>query len=382
MRPWILSLMFFAGGVAFPSAASAHLGSVKFIDVRPGAEAVHLQVDIEAVDAAMELGLSTDASDEAIRIRREALNAWVAQGRQIREGEAACPLTVGSMVFVERDARRYVRFEAEAACAGEGQRVLRDDLVYPDDPQHEALVTLRDGSGEGAVVLRRGHRETDIEPAGVGALIAVFAWQGVLHFALGFDHVLFLLSLLLGVGLGALGGGKGTARTLLRQLAWVVTAFTVGHSVTLIFAALEIVVAPAAPVEIAIAASIAFVALWNVRRLRTGKAKGLSTAALGEKADSTRQLAWTALLFGLIHGFGFSSVLAELGLPALGTTAALLAFNVGIEVAQLAFVALCIGPLLWLGRRGWYSRTAMVGSVAIAACAAYWVVERIQSLGA
>jgi hypothetical protein len=114
-------------------------------------------------------------------------------------------------------------------------------------------------------------------------------------------------------------------------------------------------------VEIAIAGSIVAVALHTARAPR--QRRGLPLVAAG---------------FGLIHGFGFSSVLREVGLPAGDTALALVAFNVGIELAQLAFVALVLGPLLFLGRRPYYERAVVRGgSLLIAAMASYWVVERV-----
>jgi hypothetical protein len=149
---------------------------------------------------------------------------------------------------------------------------------------------------------------------------------------------------------------------VLRDLAWLVTAFTVGHSVTLALAALEIVVLPSQPVEIAIAASIVLVALHTCFVPR-----------------GRRVLPLVAGVFGLIHGFGFSSVLRELGLPAEDTVLALVSFNVGIELAQLAFVALVLGPLLAVAKRPAVYERWLVrgGSLGIAAVASYWVVERV-----
>ncbi|GAB4112001.1 MAG: hypothetical protein OHK0013_48090 [Sandaracinaceae bacterium] len=169
--------------------------------------------------------------------------------------------------------------------------------------------------------------------------------------------MLFLLSLLLVAGMQAARGGT---RRALRDVALVVTGFTLGHSVTLIAAALDWVVLPSRPVETAIAASIVLVAAWNVAR-----------------PEPRRGLPAVATAFGLVHGFGFSSVLRELVLPTEGRVAALLAFNVGIELAQLGCVLAVLGPLAWAGRQGWYRRYAVQGgSALIALVASYWMVTR------
>jgi hypothetical protein len=173
--------------------------------------------------------------------------------------------------------------------------------------------------------------------------------------------VLFLLSLVLAAGLVA--AREGT-RKALRDVAILVTAFTIGHSVTLIAAALGVVVLPSRLVESLIAASIIVVAGANVW-----------------KPEARKSIPWLAFGFGLIHGFGFSSVLAEYGLPTGHRVLALLCFNVGIELAQLAFVAVVLFPLAWAARYDGY-RAVVVrgGSVVIALLAAVWLAERALGL--
>jgi len=114
-----------------------------------------------------------------------------------------------------------------------------------------------------------------------------------------------------------------------------------------------------------IAASILLVAVLNYAR-----------------PEARAQMPWIALGFGLVHGFGFSGVLAELGLPARARVLSLLSFNVGIELAQLAAVLVAIGPLTWLARRPGY-RTWVVkgGSVVIGLLATFWMIERALGLG-
>ncbi|MFW6197404.1 MAG: HupE/UreJ family protein, partial [Myxococcota bacterium] len=266
----------------------------------------------------------------------------------------------GPVRRVERDGRLHLSLRVAYACPApvEGL-VLHDDTVFDDDPRHEAIVRIRGPGRSDAVVLRPGSRSAALGEAPTTAgLVGVFLWEGMLHLATGYDHVLFLLSLLLAAGFVVVRRGIGPA---LRDVAILVTAFTLGHSVTLIAAALEVVVLPSRPVEAIIAASIVAVAGHNVVR-----------------PEERRSLPWMAFVFGLIHGFGFSSVLAELGLPAGQTVLALVAFNVGIEVAQLVFVAIALGPIAWAAQLPSY-RSVVVrgGSVAIGAVATVWLVERV-----
>ncbi|MFP8874364.1 MAG: HupE/UreJ family protein [Myxococcota bacterium] len=180
---------------------------------------------------------------------------------------------------------------------------------------------------------------------------------GVEHILTGFDHLLFVLALVLLVGRG-------------KMLLWTVTAFTVGHSVTLALAILEWIILPQAPIEIAIAFSIYVLAIEIVR-----KEQG--------KATMVNRAPWVvAGLFGLLHGLGFAGALAEVGLPNQEIPLALFSFNVGIEVGQLLFVALVL--LAWALLRAapirWPAKIIDVPTYAIGGMAAFWVFERTWAL--
>jgi hypothetical protein len=197
------------------------------------------------------------------------------------------------------------------------------------------------------------------KPRNLWATSKTFVAEGARHLVTGYDHMLFLLALLLAAGPIAVREGM---RRGLRDVAVVVTSFTLGHSITLVAAALELVPFNSKAVEIGIAASILLVAALNV--LRPQRA-----------AESHRP--WLAFAFGLVHGFGFSSVLGELGLPLAERTTALAAFNVGIELAQLGLVALLLWPLARLARSRNYRPLVMqLGSAAIACAAVVWLLER------
>jgi hydrogenase/urease accessory protein HupE len=181
----------------------------------------------------------------------------------------------------------------------------------------------------------------------------VFIPAGVHHILIGPDHILFLIGLLL------LGGSLG-------KLVRIITAFTIGHSITLSLAALDIVTLPAALVEPAIALTIIIVGADNLLR---GQGRDLRF--------------WMALAFGLIHGFGFASVLKDFGLPQSALGWSLFSFNVGVEIGQLAVVVV-VASLLAAIRQ--YSpkvgqRVAVAGSVVVIGAGAYWFVERIMSAG-
>lgn len=177
-----------------------------------------------------------------------------------------------------------------------------------------------------------------------------FLKLGIEHIFTGYDHIAFLVGLLL------LGGS-------LRRLIGIVTAFTVAHSITLALAALEILAPPPRVVEPLIAASIVFVGLEDLWALWRGR------------AESALRHRWMiTFAFGLVHGFGFASVLRELDLPRAVLATGLVSFNLGVEVGQVCIVLLAL-PLLRRLRTVRAFSPAMAGLVC--ALGAFWLVQRL-----
>ena len=172
-----------------------------------------------------------------------------------------------------------------------------------------------------------------------------YLWLGMTHIFLGYDHVAFLLALLFVPSF--------------RGLVKVITAFSVAHTVTLGLAALGVVALPSKWVETTIAASIVYVAAQNLRHR-------------GEIQHRWR----ITFAFGLVHGFGFATVLRELGLPANGLVRSLLAFNLGVEVGQLAIAAACWPLLVWIGRRRWAGGVRVAVSSVLITFGLAWLVDR------
>jgi hypothetical protein len=227
-------------------------------------------------------------------------------------------------------------------------------LTVLEDPTYGATFSLADEQGRwmGSKLLGIDDPEFLFFPGGAGPAtpsFGEFLRLGLHHILTGYDHLLFLAGLLV------------ACRRLAMMLA-LVTSFTVGHSITLVLADLDLVAAPGGVVEPLIAASIAFVGIENLVRLDEPKGRWLVTVA-----------------FGLVHGFGFAAGLKETGLAAAGTSLVvpLLAFNIGVELGQIA-VAAPLVPILWRLRR-WppYSRYgAPAISVMVAAAGLYWLAER------
>ncbi len=176
-----------------------------------------------------------------------------------------------------------------------------------------------------------------------------FLRLGIEHLFLGYDHLCFLLALVI------------ASRP--RELIAIVTSFTVAHSLSLLLAALDVVRLPPRLVETAIAATIVHVAVQNLRGAPTGRRWMLTFG------------------FGLIHGFGFASVLGEMTLPTHGLVRCLLAFNVGVEIGQLALIAATLPLVAWL-RRGPHERSVVRAvSLLLALFGALWLADRACNLG-
>jgi hydrogenase/urease accessory protein HupE len=217
-------------------------------------------------------------------------------------------------------------------------------------------VALLDGT-RGTTLVRPSRPWVELETArGPAAVAGAYLAHGVEHILLGIDHLLFVLALILIV-------------RSMRMLLWTITAFTLAHSITLALATLGVVRVPGPPVEATIALSIVLLASEILRMQR------------GEPSLTARWPWLVAFCFGLLHGFGFAGALAAVGLPPGDIPLALFAFNLGVELGQLAFIAAVLGALA-LARRtrvlsGLGRHALPVTASAIGVLAAFWFFERL-----
>jgi HupE/UreJ protein len=225
---------------------------------------------------------------------------------------------------------------------------VEDDLFDVVGPDHHTLARIEWPGGTGQFAFEPSARVAHFSVGGSPArAVGSFLGLGIHHILSGYDHLLFLLGLLLS------GGG-------LLALAKIITAFTLAHSVTLSLAVLDVVVLPDRLVEAVIALSIAFVAAENLAP---------------RPAVSRRWL--VSFLFGLVHGFGFSSALRELGLGRQGLALSLVGFNVGVEAGQALVIAILLPVLVLLRRSRWQHRAVHGSSVAILVIGLILFVERV-----
>jgi hypothetical protein len=244
-------------------------------------------------------------------------------------------------------------------------------LLFEVDPTHRGLLQLIGGAAEQAAVLSRDAPRASLNVSAPGRWqqFASFLGEGIWHILKGYDHILFLLTLLFPavVRHGVTGWEpRESLRDTSLDVLRVVTAFTLAHSLTLSLAVLGWVHLPARWVECGIALTVLLGALNNLRPV------------------IVRRRWAVAFVFGLVHGFGFASVLADLGLHGANLVLSLLGFNSGVEIGQLVIV-LAVLPLAFLLRHTLIYRHAFmpVGSTAIVLLAGYWLVTRMlgASLG-
>lgn len=326
-------------------------------------------VDIELTLARPELlGLVKDLdsnhdgalAEDELTAARDVLTVAVQRGLRLSRGDAACDVVVEGTGLVEEDG---VVIAARARCGAGAADVVVDfafveNFAAPTEKQqsfaagHRHLGTVKTQAGSHDVVAFAGAREFTLVDSDAAPPVGAYLVLGVEHILLGFDHLVFLL----GVLIVLLRGGTW------RSLLMVITAFTLAHSITLGLAATGTLVPPSRTIEILIAASIVFV---------------------GVESFFARSVAgrWKVTLpFGLIHGFGFAGALSEIGLPRDHLIPALALFNVGVEVGQLVAVALATPLLLLLRARldeRQRDRLVNVVAAAVVVAGSVWMVERI-----
>ena len=361
-RPFVGLLLLLALSAGVPEAR-AHPAPFSYLDLHLDAQRTGGVLVIHDFDAAYELQLEDPQAllePSVARARAGELLAVVAQRlRIVADGEPAALQWHPVEVLPQRQS---LSFAFTLALAARPSHLEIDTILFPYDPVHQTFINVYEAGLLERQAILDANRSRFEHFAGTTqgrwTLVRTFVVSGVEHIMIGPDHLLFLLGLLL------LGGSPW-------RLATIVTAFTLGHSVTLSLAALDLVRVPAALVEPAIALSIVVVGVDNLLVRRRG--------GLGPQPAAFDLRPWLAVAFGLIHGFGFAAVLREVGLPPGALGWSLAAFNVGVELGQLAAVALAVVLLAAVRRYDvvWAERIVVAGSIGVIAAGVYWFAERV-----
>jgi hydrogenase/urease accessory protein HupE len=335
--------------------ASAHPTPFSYLDIRLNERFADVDVVAHVIDIAHDLNIDPPErlfEPETLNQRGPDIARLLASRFQLQADGvqlAAGPWTAAAPLTERQSLRISTRFPLRGAPGA----VVLSASMFPYDPQHQTFINVYEDDALALQAILDASK-TRVEffsgsRQGIWAVIRKFVPSGVEHILIGPDHLLFLVGLLL------LGG-------TLRQLALVVSGFTVAHSITLSLAALNIVNPPARVIEPAIALSIVYVGADNLM-----------------VRDGRDMRAWIAFAFGFIHGFGFANVLREMDLPRSALGWSLFSFNLGVEVGQLVVVVTVASALAALrshsealGRR-----LAYAGSVGVIAAGAFWFIQRV-----
>ncbi|WP_338758867.1 HupE/UreJ family protein [Massilia sp. METH4] len=354
------------------AAASAHPSPQSEVLLEGRADSVHAQVTLPLDELALALDRRpAEPGPDSALVTDVQLGAYLAAHiRPVAPDGRAWTVKTGDVRWMlrQRPADVVASLTLRPPAGAPLDRfTLNVDAIAHQVPSHVTIVAMR-GRGEARPrvvgTLRFGQRSVAVRGADprwwIGS--ADLFRLGMAHIAEGADHLLFLLTLLLPAALVANGGrwqGYGGTRHLAANLLKVVTAFTVGHSLTLLLGATGAVRVPEQPVEVAIAASI------------------LVSAAHAWRPLFPRREAWIAAGFGLVHGLAFGATLRELDLSGLRLACGILAFNLGIETMQAVIVALAAPLLVLLARSRFGTRGRRVAILAAGAAAVAWVVQRV-----
>jgi len=363
-------------GLLLPGGARAHKPSDSYLSFQVAGNQITGQWDIALRDLEHAIGLDANGNGEItwgeLKAKHADIAAYALARLALRADSRQCTLRATDHLVDDHSDGAYavLRLVADCPLASSAPQVLDIDytLFFDFDAQHEGLLRLASEAGTitGVFNAERRTQRFELKAANATEQFLSFARQGVWHIWIGFDHILFLLSLLLPAVM-FYQRGRWQSVQRFRPAFWdvvrVVTSFTLAHSITLSLAALGVVSLSSRLVESAIALSVVLAALNNVRPV-------------------VEERRWMmAFLFGLIHGFGFAGVLAELGLPKGSLLLALVGFNLGVEAGQLAIVAAFLPLAFLLRETPLYRRGIMTGgSLLIAALAGVWMVERVFDL--
>ena len=353
--------------------AFAHKPSDSYLTLRVQNELIEGQWNIALRDLDFAIGL--DGDDDGLitwgelRTRHDALAAYALSHLRVSADGRPCTIrpTEHLVDYHTDGAYAVLRFVARCTAAPETIN-LGYNLFFDLDPLHRGLLRL-DYKGHTHTAIfspDRNDQELELGVVNPWRRFLDYGREGIWHIWIGYDHILFLLSLLLPAVLRR-EGGHWRAVPGFRPAFWevfkIVTAFTVAHSITLSLAAVGIVSLPSRLVESAIAASVVLVALNNLFPILRV------------------HLWWVAFGFGLVHGLGFASVLIDLGLPSGALVTALVGFNLGVEVGQVAIVGVFLPLAFWMRNSWFYQRLVLgFGSLAIAVVASVWLLERSLNL--
>ncbi|WP_197493994.1 HupE/UreJ family protein [Lewinella sp. 4G2] len=340
----------------------------------------HYQITAGDLNLALGLNLTDDLDEAQIQPYLPRIHQYLKENCYFKSAAGDHPMTFTTVSFMPVSYGTFVNLDFKLA----NTEVIPDelevkfDIIYDKKPRHrnkliqaynwkagitknEAMISLAFSPGNGVQTLDLTSRSV---LKGFWGMIV----SGMYHIYIGLDHILFLLALLLPAVVRRKKGATGILnswepveefRPAFMYVLKIVTFFTIAHTITLSLAALDVVSLPSRIVESLIALSIALAAIHNIKPFRENETVGI------------------AFVFGLFHGFGFASVLGEVGLSGEFMVLSLLGFNIGVELAQVIIICLAFPALFFLRKSKYYKPVILIGgSIFLIAIACYWFIER------
>jgi hypothetical protein len=381
-------ILCFLSVLAFHSIAFAHFPDQSYVYLQFHEDSISGRFEISTKDLNRVFG-----SDLKAGLTKEELAPHLAKIQEYVSQNASFSSRDGAdykIRFAEPDILRaevfgdfvLLKFELEGVKNVPDQIDVKYEAFTKDIPGHSALLVIEENKKAGLANNESMH-SLEFSPGKTKQELSTtesFLWpsfsamvkSGIWHIWIGFDHILFLLALLLPSVLSFRSKEEGLPlefdkkvwkpverfKPALKNVVLIVTCFTVAHSITLCLAAFEIISLPSRLIESIIAFSIAFAAIHNIYPLISGKE-------------------WLiAFVFGLFHGFGFAGILAEKGLGGNYLVLSVFGFNLGVEIGQMAIIVL-VFPILYLLRKTFlYPKIRVFGSIFLIFVALYWFIER------
>ncbi|MEH7505667.1 HupE/UreJ family protein [Neobacillus drentensis] len=350
----IMILLFF--GTATTSLA--HSIDMSYSDLNIEGNEILYDLFIEQGDLFPQFGTDLDnlVNDE---LASQKIESYLQKGLRIDADSKPLTMELVSMNMAQKGVVRGVEFQLRFIADEEIEQFnLHYDLVFDDAPAHTSVLMVHAGEYFQQDMIDSTNRDILInlpqdqpqdqhqDQPKIGAVLWKYFKLGIKHILTGYDHLLFLLSLVL-------------IATRFKDALKIVTAFTIAHSITLFLVATDRIQANSHWVEALIALTICYVAVENMF-VQKAKWRWLLTA-----------------IFGLIHGMGFAGALAETGLPKSNMIGSLLTFNLGVETGQLLILCLVLPLLIWLRRFPWYRKMMISTSCLIFVLAFYWLIQRL-----
>ncbi len=372
---FVLSLL----GIVMLVPAQAHVmgQSYVFLSIDEHSISGRVEITIKDLNRVLDLDFPEDGSVtmQQMLVHADLMDDYILQKIAFARMGDASEITIVDHGYLNTSFAQYVRlyFQLPPASKPTAYLDVKNNLVFHSDDEHRSLLVVENnwktGLFDNEIVIAltfssdNSQQRLDLSKGSVFTGLLAFVKLGMHHIWIGADHILFLIALLLpGVMLYIDRRWTGVPhfKSAVVNIIKIVTVFTVAHSITLSLAALGLVTLPSRLVESVIAISIAIAALYIL-------IPRVSLHAF-----------WVVLIFGLFHGFGFASVLAEMQIPDKYMFWSLFGFNLGVEIGQIAIVLVLVPILYFIRNWFYYARLVLpIGAFCLIGISIYWFVERV-----